>query len=233
MSNDSLGDRIKGYESVSKLKLTKRTPVMIRLDGRAFHTLTRHMVKPFDNNMMDSMVAAAKDVMEGMQGAKIAYIQSDEVSIALMDYEHINSTGWFDYNHSKMVSISASTMSMRFSHYMNLINQCEVFDSRVFNVPTCDITNCFLWRAQDWSRNSLQMYARANFTHKELHKKNKTDMHEMLHSIGKNWTTDLTPRERNGTFLIKTDNGIVSVCDVLPTYDSISDIVGGVFDYPL
>lgn len=232
MKKDSLGDRIKGYEGVSKTRLTKRTPVMIRLDGRAFHTLTRGMKKPFDDNMMEAMVLAATDVMANIQGAKVAYIQSDEVSIGLMDYDNINSNGWFNYNHSKIVSISAALMSVRFAHYMGLGDHSEVFDCRAFNVPECDLVNAFLWRAQDWSRNSIQMYAHANFGHKELHKKNKNDMHEMLHGIGKNWTTDLTARERNGTFLVKYDTGIHRNCEVLPTYNSINNVIDGLFDYP-
>jgi len=232
MSSDSLGDRMKSYEAVFKNKLVPRTPVMIRLDGRAFHTLTRNMVKPFDNTMIKSMELAAIDVMSQIQGAKIAYVQSDEVSIAMTDYDSFLSDGWFGYNHSKIVSISSSLMSVRFAHYMKLKNTYEVFDSRAFSIPADDIGNAFLWRAQDWARNSLQMYARANFTHSELHKKNQGDMHEMLHGIGKNWTTDLTGQEKNGVFLVKTPEGIISKYDVLPTFESINEMMGTSFDYP-
>lgn len=54
MSNkkDSLGDRMKTYEAVPKVKLVRRMPVIIRLDGKAFHTFTRGFVKPFDAVLM-------------------------------------------------------------------------------------------------------------------------------------------------------------------------------------
>ena len=45
---DSLGDRMKKYEGVSRNYLTRRVPVIIRLDGKAFHTFTKGFKKPFD-----------------------------------------------------------------------------------------------------------------------------------------------------------------------------------------
>lgn len=232
MNNDSLGDRIKGYENVSRHKLVKRMPVMLRLDGRAFHTLTRGMDKPFDKTMMNAMVAAAVDTFETIQGAKMAYIQSDEVTIAFTDYDSVKTGGFFDYNLQKICSIVAATMSLRFAFHMDFDpDKCEVFDCRAFNIPADDILNAFLWRALDWNRNSIQMYAGANFSHKELHGKNRADMHDMLHEIGKNWTTDLTPQERNGTYLIKDDTGTTVKTDVLPTYLAIDKIANGLFDY--
>ena len=50
MSNekDSLGDRMKRYEGVSRTYLVRRMPVIIRIDGKAFHTFTKGFQKPFD-----------------------------------------------------------------------------------------------------------------------------------------------------------------------------------------
>jgi hypothetical protein len=62
------------------------------------------------------------------------------------------------------------------------------------------VANYFLWRAKDWERNSLTMYASGFFSHKQLHSKTKQDRHDMLHSIGKNWATDVDERSKNGTF---------------------------------
>ena len=45
---DSLGDRMKRYESVTQSHLLPRTPAIIRLDGKAFHTYTKGCDKPFD-----------------------------------------------------------------------------------------------------------------------------------------------------------------------------------------
>jgi tRNA(His) 5'-end guanylyltransferase len=213
MSNDSLGNRMKNYENVSRYYLTQRTPVLLRLDGRAFHTFTRNFDKPFDEVLIKSMVEAACAVARDMQGFKLGYIQSDEASFLITDYDNVDTQGWFDYNLSKMISLSASVMTANFNEQirdrtMGQRNTIATFDSRAFNVPEMDIANYFLWRSKDWSRNSLQMYARAFFSHKQLDNKRREDMHEMLYSIGKNWATGISPQKRNGTFIRKNDVGI-------------------------
>ena len=112
----NLGDRIKRYESVSHGVATARTPVLLRVDGRAFHTYTKGMERPFDSKLTDAMVAAAKTVAADMQGFKLAYIQSDEATFCITDYDSIETQGWFDYDLSKIVSISASLMSVSYTH---------------------------------------------------------------------------------------------------------------------
>lgn len=233
--SDSLGDRIKKYEGVYKRHLTSKMPVIVRLDGKAFHTYTKGFNRPFDHRIIDGMVYAAKKVAENMQGFKLGYIQSDEASFLITDYYDVNTQGWFNYNHDKIVSISASLMTIHFNRYMHsraLYDKIALFDSRAFNVPREDVVNCFLWRCQDWKRNSLQMYARSVFSHKELHKKNASDMHEMLYSEGKNWATDLMDVEKNGTFLVKEDREIQRRHDILPEYSSIA-LVAEPLLYPL
>ena len=227
---EALGNRIKGYETVSRNFLCKRTPVMVRVDGRAFHTFTRGADRPFDKRIMDSMVAAATAVAIDMQGFKAAYVQSDEATFLMTDYDDINTEGWFGYNLSKIISLSASIMSVEFNKWYGTDkgNDCistAVFDSRAFNVPRDDVANAFLWRMKDWERNSLQMYCQSVFSHKQLHKKNKDDMHEMLHQEGKNWTTDLTDQQKNGTWIVKKDFSLVAKCDVLPRYDNVAAII--------
>ncbi len=111
---NSLGDRIKSYEKVFSPSLLKKVPVIIRVDGKAFHTFTKGCEKPFDKRFINCMVAAAVDVAKNMQGFKIGYIQSDEVTFCLTDYDNLDTEGWFDYDLSKIVSISASLMSVRF-----------------------------------------------------------------------------------------------------------------------
>lgn len=49
---DLLGDRMKEYESIPKVRLMRKTPAIIRIDGKAFHSFTRGMVKPFDVILM-------------------------------------------------------------------------------------------------------------------------------------------------------------------------------------
>ena len=225
---DSLGDRIKGYEKNFSNTAVKRMPLMIRVDGKAFHTFTKGMQKPFDHTLISAMVAAAIDVAKQMQGFKVAYIQSDEATFCITDYDSIETEGWFGYKIQKIVSISAAIMSVAFNKHFET-DKSPIFDSRAFTIPVDDVVNAFLWRAKDWERNSLQMYARSFFSHKELHKKNKDDIHEMLYSIDKNWTTDLTEQEKNGTFLINTNDGIVERNDIAPTYSNLHVAFGSLF----
>lgn len=225
----SLGDRMKRYESVSKQLLTPGVPVIIRVDGKAFHTFTRSFDKPFSDVLMDAMDVAAARLARVIQGCKAWYVQSDEVTFLLTDYERVETQGWFEYNHSKLVSLSASYMSVYFNQRLDSIvpdsmRGPAVFDSRAFNVPKEDVVNCFLWRMRDWHRNSVQMFARSVFSHKELRNKKLEDIHDMLHKKGKNWATDLTPREKNGKLIVKTLNGWTWIDEFRPHYDEVSQL---------
>jgi len=230
---NSLGDRMKRYERSSKDFLTPRTPVIIRVDGRAFHTYTKGMKKPFDENLIEAMTYASKKVAQDMQGFKVGYIQSDEASFLITDYDDLNTQGWFGYNLSKIISITSSLMTAHFNEYMwriNATNEIAYFDARAFNIPENDIPNYFLWRAQDWKRNSLQMYCRSFFSSKELHKKNHEDMHNMLHKIGRNWSKDLTDAEKNGTWIgywNVMNPPIFTRRDILPMYDNMRVFIQG------
>jgi tRNA(His) 5'-end guanylyltransferase len=223
----SLAQRMKeNYEIRDRHYLTRRTPVIVRVDGRAFHTLTKRFAKPFDQTFIDAMTRAASDLFLEMQGCKMAYIQSDEASFVLTDYDRHATEGWYNYRQSKIESISASQMSVFFNAHMHEMGEgvlTAAFDSRAFNIPEDEVANYFLWRAQDWHRNSVSMYAQAHFSHKQLHGKSIPDMHEMLHKIGRNWATDLSPQHKNGTYLRKFSDRYMTGWTVLPTYESISE----------
>ncbi len=210
MKKDSLGDRMKNnYENRCRVKLIRRMPVIIRLDSKAFHTLTRSCRKPFDGHFQTVMVHVAEVLCVHIQGAKCAYVQSDEISILLTDFDRLTTDAWFDYNIQKMVSVSAGIASTVFTYNWkpfdsNNTDQIAIFDARVFNVPKEEVCNYFIWRQQDWTRNSLQMLARAHYSHKELIGKKSADMHDMLYQKGVNWA-DLDPRWKNGAFIFNLD----------------------------
>lgn len=113
--NDDLGNRMKGYENISRYYLTKKTPVIIRIDGKAFHSFTKGFKKPFDDILMKSMQETAKYLCANIMGCKLAYTQSDEISLLLVDYERNESQSWFENNLVKMVSVSASMATMAFN----------------------------------------------------------------------------------------------------------------------
>ena len=113
--SDSLGDRMKRYESVSKTRLIRRIPVIIRLDGKAFHTFTKGFVRPFDSVLMQTMDDTMKYLCENIQGCVLGYKQSDEISLVLVDYRTLTTEPWLDYQVEKMCSIAASMATLAFN----------------------------------------------------------------------------------------------------------------------
>lgn len=165
--NDSLGDRMKtNYENINRTFLVRRMPVIIRLDGKAFHTLTKGLDKPWDASFGRCMRNTAIKLCEEIQNVEIAYVQSDEISLLLNDYKNLGTMQWFDGNIQKIVSVSASIASVEFTRQFGEVG---IFDSRVFNIPKEEVCNYFIWRQNDASRNSVQSLAQSHFSHKELH----------------------------------------------------------------
>lgn len=214
----TLGDRIKRYEAAYSPRFTPRSCLLVRVDGRAFHTFTRGCDRPFDADIIAAMIHATRRTAEDMQGFKLAYTQSDEATFLLTDFDSHETQGWFDYELNKVVSISASLFTAHFNDTYPS-TRLATFDSRAFIVPADDAPNAFIWRQRDWERNSVQMFARAHFSHKQLHGKNHAAIHEMLHETGLNWA-HLTPRLKNGTFLRRDGT---EVCDKLG-YEEISGL---------
>ena len=137
MSNnkDSLGDRMKGYENISRIYLTRRTPIIIRIDGKAFHSFTRGFAKPFDDVLIKSMQNTAKYLCENIMGCKLAYTQSDEISLLLVDYEKLETQAWFDNNLQKMVSVAASMATMAFNKFFTNNVKNEIMEYKASLVP--------------------------------------------------------------------------------------------------
>ena len=233
MKNDNLGDRMKGYENIERRYLTRRMPTLIRLDGKAFHTFTRGFKKPFDMVLMQSMWDTAKYLCENIMGCKIAYTQSDEITLLLTDYDNIDTQAWFDKNIIKMVSVSASMATLAFNKAFSenlkkykaevnkLTDESEfeealkllstylkkentaLFDSRVFNIPKEEVCNAFIWRQQDATRNSIQMIGQANFTHKELQGKSCNNIQEMLFQEKSINFNDFPAYQKRGLCIVK------------------------------
>ena len=90
--HDDLGTRMKEYyEAIPKSRLMRRTPVAIRIDGKAFHTYTRGFKKPFDTILIKAMQETTKYLCENIQGCVLGYTQSDEITLILVDYKKIDS----------------------------------------------------------------------------------------------------------------------------------------------
>jgi len=187
---DSLGDRMKCYENVNRIHLTKRMPAIIRIDGRAFHTFTHKFERPFDLVFMQTMWETTKYLCKNIEGCKVAYTQSDEISLLLTDYENLTTQSWFDKNVQKMVSVSASLATAAFNWWLPNFSEGKepytnkyniaTFDSRVFIIPKEEVCNYFIWRQQDATRNAIQSVGQSNFSPKQMHGKNTSQIQDML-----------------------------------------------------
>jgi len=203
MKKDDLGNRMKDfYESRTKTLLPRRTYSIIRIDGKAFHTYTRGLERPFDDLLMKDMDRTACYLCENIQGAKLAFVQSDEISILVTDFDKLTTSAWFDGNVQKMVSVSASLATAKFNALRP--NKIAIFDSRVFTIPSViEVENYFIWRQQDTVRNSISSLAQSLFSSKQLHGKNTTDMQDMCMSMGINWN-NLSAKKKRGRLIVKT-----------------------------
>ncbi len=250
MDKTSLGDRMKNnYENISRYYLTRRTPVIIRIDGKAFHTFTRGFKKPFDDILVKSMQETMKYLCENIQGCVLGYTQSDEISLVLTDYTELTTDAWFGNNLQKMCSVSASMATLAFNKafndnivkyidgrldagrgitddlteytkiLINARNKGAMFDSRAFSIPKEEVCNYFIFRQQDATRNSIQSVGQANFSDKELHKKSTKDIQDMLMTQKGINWNDYATTLKRGSCCIKVD-------DSLTEYDEVGNIRG-------
>ena len=208
---DKLGDRMKRYEQASSHVLPPRMPVIIRVDGRAFHTYTRKCPRPWDPQLATIMVRTASCLCEEIQGAELAYVQSDEISILVHGYKKFESQPWFDNKVQKIVSVAAGIASSSFTYEIckKQITTVElavsgpaVFDARVFVLPEADVCNYFVWRQKDAIRNSIQSLARSLFSQKKCHKKSSVDLLDMCTKEGVDWA-ELTLHQQRGACVTK------------------------------
>ncbi len=235
MDTSDLANRMKEYEKRNQYYLQKRTPVAIRVDGRSFHTFTKGFKRPFDDVLIKTMQETAKYMCENIQGAKFAYVQSDEITIILVDYDTLETDCWFNYRTDKLCSIAASMATMIFNKifkekvenfieegrafslaqlnynqmkmepYLKAIEKGAMFDARCFNIPKEEVTNLIYWRQLDATRNSIQMVGQANFSHKELQNKSCNDIQDMLHEQKGINWNDYPTVYKRGTAIIKVE----------------------------
>jgi tRNA(His) guanylyltransferase len=207
MSHDdgTLGNRIKQYEDAYRTYLPNRLPIICRLDGKGWHSYTKGLQRPFDDRLISTLNETAIYLCRNIQGVKLAYLQSDEISLLIYN-PNFETQGWFDNNVQKMVSISAAMASSHFTSISDRVfgkMKPALFDARVFVVPLDEVVNSFEFRQQDASRNSVQQVARAHFSHKQCDNKNCSELQDLLMQEKQiNWN-DLPISQKRGRCVIK------------------------------
>jgi len=224
MIKDELGDRIKSnYENRAKTYLLRRTPVIVRIDVRAFHTLTKKFEKPFDTIFGMAMQMTLEDICKETPGVVFGYVQSDEISILLQDYATKQTEAFFDYAVQKISSVMAGVATMYFNRNFQklIVQQAKLgidplkyldknlnplmgsFDARCFNITKEEVCNYFIWRQNDASKNSVQMLARSLFSHKDLQGLNLSQLQDkMMLEKDVNWN-DLEIWKKRGACCVR------------------------------
>ena len=248
MDKTTIGDRMKNnYENITRYYLTRRMPVIIRVDGRSFHTFTKGFKKPFDDVLVKTMQDTMKYLCENIQGCVLGYTQSDEISLILTDYAELTTDAWFGNNLQKMCSVSASMATLTFNKafndnivkyidnnldadcgvtkdlteytkiLINARNKGAMFDSRVFTIPKEEVCNYFIWRQKDSTRNSIQSVGQANFSQRELNGKSCNDIQDMLMMQKSINWNNYATTLKHGSCCIKIDDSITK-------YDEVGNI---------
>lgn len=210
-----LATRMKEYEKVSDVKLIKRMPVIVRIDGKAFHTFTRGFDKPYDYRLSLLMKDLAEYLLKNVQNCVLAYTQSDEVSLVLNDYKTLETDALFDNRVQKIVSVIASQATARFNEafYKTFASDEKFFgklfkvnfDCRAFNISSDELENYLLWRQRDCKRNTISSYGRYFLTHRAIQGKNSSQIIEMLKEKGVD-IEDIPSDVRYGILLYKSTN---------------------------
>ncbi len=229
-SMQSIGTRMKSYENDERLE---KGAVIIRVDGKGFHTWTKKIQaeKPFDSVVRGCMLYATEKVAEQMQGFKLAYHQSDESTFLLANLGE-KEGAWFDYKIQKLSSVTASMFTEAFNNeyqkYCLTAGYLEVpaiFDARAFSIPVEDAANNFVWRQQDWNRNSLQMLGQHYISHSKMQGLGAAKVRNLLKDeYGVNWF-NLDDWEKFGTFVIPGVEGLFTSSEYM-FYDEINKMTG-------
>lgn len=186
-------------------KAMRGLPLLARLDGRAFHTFTRDLQRPYEPGMSTAMIETTRYLVREML-ALVGYTQSDEITLVWYESSQSASDYPFDGRFQKLASVLAGMASARFcqlvaTHLPSKVNETPHFDCRVWQVPTlADAADVFVWREDDATKNSITMAAGAHYSQRELEGKHSAAKQEMMWQKGVNWN-DFPSFFKRGSYL--------------------------------
>lgn len=233
MQFKNLEDKCLYYRSLTDYKLLPNSYVLVMVDGRSFsHMVKNRFQKPFDDEFIRMMNETAQYVCKNVQGCKFAYVQSDEISFVLTDFDTPTTDAFFGNRLCKMQSIIASLATAKFNQLMTaykfnkmvdeygnslklsgnevarLIGNMQEyqFDCKCWNVPSInDVFAWFLYRQIDCIRNSKQQTAQTYLPHKVLMNKGTDEQIALLISEkGIDWN-EFDDDKKYGRFIYKEE----------------------------
>lgn len=177
-------DRMRAFEHEYRPALPPKQYVICRVDGRAFHTYTRGMARPFDDDLTGAMNATAEALCAEIQGAQFAYTQSDEISVLITDFGSM-AEQWFGGVIQKMASVAASVATRAFNVAIVGHPSTATFDARMFTLPDLrEVRSYFMFRQHDCWRNAVSMIAEAHVPSKQLIGLKAEDRVELMKGLG-------------------------------------------------
>ena len=187
---DPTGDRLKVFEKATEVVLDPTLPLILRLDGRAFHSYTKQFDRPFDERlhrfMVNTMLALAEEA-----NARYCYTQSDEITLVCLCEGRAQPL--FGGRVQKLTSLLASYAGAFFNLAVVFgLNRAPArlatFDCRAYTVPDkATAAEVVLWREADAIRNSTLGRGQEFLSPKNLHGVSARDVREWLRNEGKAW----------------------------------------------
>ena len=202
---------MKEYEIYSDLRVPVNSKIIIRLDGRSFHSFAQKMglTKPYDDNFYKVMVEVCKDLFEEFSSIFI-YTFSDEISILL---DKIPFNGRIEKINSVFASFTSSSFAL---NYDEDFPKPVAFDSRIIPVNDCDVYDYFKWRQDEAWRNCVNGYGihflkskySATQANEKINGLNLSDIHELLFQNGIN-LNDVETWKKRGIGLYRKNKEII------------------------
>ncbi|MEN6444101.1 MAG: tRNA(His) guanylyltransferase Thg1 family protein [Methanoregula sp.] len=188
--------------------ITTIPPVFVRLDGRAFHRLTKVLAfeKPFDDRFNDAMVSVCRALVgESGLSPVFAYTFSDEISLYLAQLPF---SGRVEKIDSVAASFAASALTLALG-----IREPLSFDARIVQATPASAVEYMISRQDEAWRNHINAYCQqalisegmsATAAAARLKGMPAKELHEMMHSRGVNLAR--TPAwQRRGVLVCKTE----------------------------
>ncbi len=202
---------MKEYEVYGDLKVPINSKIVLRLDGRSFHSLAKNLnlKKPHDKDFAKLMVKVSKDLFNEF-APRFIYTFSDEISILL---NNIPFNGRIEKINSVIASFAASSFTYNLDKQ---IGKAVAFDSRIIPITNEDIPKYFKWRQDEAWRNCINAYGiytlKSKYSDEVANKKIKglksNDIHELLFKEGIN-LNDVDNWQKRGIAIYKQNKEIV------------------------
>lgn len=160
MRPSDFDNEMRKHECFHNQRVVPGAHIIVRVDGVAFHTVTKGLDKPFCAGLHKTMLETAATMLEKLGGV-YAYTQSDEISVLLP-----KDTELYDRQAEKLVSVAASHAAVCVMlGFMRDTLESDVpwsvrpipevaFDARLWiGTSDSDVIDYFRWRQEDAARN--------------------------------------------------------------------------------